>query len=55
VSQELPLISRGWVVQERLLSRRFILFTSHGLVWECGQETGGECHKSCLFSSSNSS
>ncbi|KAK0611206.1 heterokaryon incompatibility protein-domain-containing protein [Immersiella caudata] len=42
-SDEFPLLSRGWVVQERLLSRRFLLFTSHELIWECGQESTCEC------------
>ncbi|KAK0650749.1 heterokaryon incompatibility protein-domain-containing protein [Cercophora samala] len=30
-----PLNSRGWVFQERLLSRRTIHFTKHEIVWHC--------------------
>ncbi|KAL2214640.1 HET-domain-containing protein, partial [Sarocladium strictum] len=30
-----PLLSRGWVVQERLLSRRNIHFSKDQVVWEC--------------------
>ena len=33
---EAPLNTRGWVVQERALSRRILHFTEHGLFWECG-------------------
>lgn len=33
---ESPLNSRGWVVQERALSKRILHFTEHGLFWECG-------------------
>jgi len=31
-----PLNSRGWVFQERALSRRTIFFTSTQVYWECG-------------------
>lgn len=31
-----PLNSRGWVLQERALSRRTIFFTSTQVYWECG-------------------
>lgn len=41
--------SRGWVFQERALSRRTIHFTSTQLYWECGKgvhcETLGKLHK----------
>ncbi|KAF1920434.1 hypothetical protein BDU57DRAFT_508756, partial [Ampelomyces quisqualis] len=29
--------ARGWVMQERALSRRLIHFTDHGMFWECSQ------------------
>jgi hypothetical protein len=32
-----PLNQRGWVLQERVLSRRSIHFTSTQVYWECGQ------------------
>jgi hypothetical protein len=31
-----PLNSRGWVLQERALSRRTVFFTSSQVYWECG-------------------
>ncbi|KAK4171086.1 heterokaryon incompatibility protein-domain-containing protein [Triangularia setosa] len=33
-----PLAKRGWVFQERQLSRRVLHFTSHELIWECCAE-----------------
>ncbi|KAK4167900.1 heterokaryon incompatibility protein-domain-containing protein [Cladorrhinum sp. PSN259] len=33
-----PLARRGWVFQERQLSRRVLHFTSHELIWECCAE-----------------
>ncbi|KAK1758752.1 heterokaryon incompatibility protein-domain-containing protein [Echria macrotheca] len=30
-----PLAKRGWVFQERQLSRRILHFTSHEIIWEC--------------------
>lgn len=33
-----PLAKRGWVFQERQLSRRVLHFTSHELMWECCAE-----------------
>lgn len=41
--QENPLLSRGWVFQERILSPRTLHFYREELVWECGQETVSEC------------
>ncbi|OXV05546.1 hypothetical protein Egran_06686, partial [Elaphomyces granulatus] len=32
-----PLNKRGWVVQERFLSKRILHFTSGSLVWECNE------------------
>ena len=36
---EAPVNRRAWVLQERMLSRRILHFTSNGLAWECGQLT----------------
>ncbi|PMD22407.1 hypothetical protein NA56DRAFT_570691, partial [Hyaloscypha hepaticicola] len=33
---ESALNRRGWVVQERALSKRVLHFTERGLFWECG-------------------
>lgn len=41
--QENPLLSRGWVFQERILSPRVLHFCRQELVWECGHETLCEC------------
>lgn len=38
-----PLISRGWVFQERILSPRILHFCGQELVWECGGLTACEC------------
>lgn len=35
VMKDLPLLSRGWVYQERRLSRRFIHFAQHQMLWQC--------------------
>jgi hypothetical protein len=37
-----PLLKRGWVYQERLLSPRVIHFTDFEIVWECCEES--QCH-----------
>ena len=39
-----PLLSRGWVFQERLLSPRVIHFAERELVWECGEYLNCECN-----------
>lgn len=39
----LPLLSRAWVFQERLLSPRIVHFTHEELVWECMEQTTCEC------------
>ncbi|KAK0622473.1 heterokaryon incompatibility protein-domain-containing protein [Immersiella caudata] len=36
-----PLASRGWALQERLLSTRIVHYTAGELVWEC--KTGTDC------------
>lgn len=35
--EEDPLSNRGWVFQERVLSRRTICFTENQAYWECGE------------------
>ncbi|KAF2173987.1 hypothetical protein M409DRAFT_16258 [Zasmidium cellare ATCC 36951] len=30
-----PLASRGWAIQERLMSRRIVYFTSNRMIWQC--------------------
>lgn len=42
-SDDLPLLSRAWVFQERMLAKRTIYFTAHELVWECGTCIECEC------------
>lgn len=37
------LLSRGWVLQERILSRRFLLFTPREVIWECWGASDCEC------------
>jgi hypothetical protein len=39
----LPLLQRGWVYQERLLSPRVLHFVGEELVWECNQNVSCEC------------
>ncbi|KAI9148800.1 hypothetical protein HJFPF1_10842 [Paramyrothecium foliicola] len=39
----LPLMTRAWVFQERLLSPRLLHFASDELVWECQETTECEC------------
>ncbi|KAL1602489.1 hypothetical protein SLS60_005905 [Paraconiothyrium brasiliense] len=41
-SNTLPLLTRGWVCQERLLSPRIIHFGSVDLIWECNERL--HCH-----------
>ena len=41
--RKFPLLSRGWVYQERLLSPRVLHFGSQGLIWECIEQTRCEC------------
>lgn len=38
-----PLMTRAWVFQERLLSRRILHFTSDEMVWECAEASECEC------------
>ncbi|KAJ0107708.1 hypothetical protein J7T55_010315 [Diaporthe amygdali] len=38
-----PSLARAWIFQERVLSNRFIHFTSDELFWECRESTWCEC------------
>lgn len=40
-----PLLTRGWVYQERSLSPRVLHFCAHELVWECREYTECMCTK----------
>lgn len=52
-SEEYPLMSRGWVFQERALARRTIHFTQQELVWECTEAVYCECKSSGYDRKSN--
>ncbi|UNI17737.1 hypothetical protein JDV02_004059 [Purpureocillium takamizusanense] len=41
--REWPLLSRGWVYQEQLLSRRMLHVTRSELIWECTGHMDCEC------------
>ncbi|CZR68235.1 uncharacterized protein PAC_18134 [Phialocephala subalpina] len=43
------LSARGWTLQERLLSRRIIHYTSWELVWECRESRDCQCGKISLM------
>ncbi|KAI1131010.1 heterokaryon incompatibility protein-domain-containing protein [Nemania abortiva] len=38
-----PLLQRGWVLQERLLSRRVVHFVRNEVAWECLHLSGCQC------------
>ncbi|RSL91599.1 hypothetical protein CEP51_000221 [Fusarium floridanum] len=40
---EFPLMTRGWVYQEHILSRRFLHFGRRELMWECHSATHCQC------------
>ena len=42
-TQGLPLLERGWVFQERLLSPRVLYFANNELIWECMELLDCEC------------
>lgn len=42
-AQTLPLLTRAWVLQERLLSPRVVHFTDQELIWECMEHVTCEC------------
>lgn len=39
-----PLLLRSWVVQERILSKRMVHFSSSQIFWECSLKTASELH-----------
>lgn len=39
----MPLMRRAWVLQEQLLSRRFLYFGTDELLWECLEDVACEC------------
>ncbi|KAK1982969.1 heterokaryon incompatibility protein [Colletotrichum cereale] len=43
-----PLNTRGWVLQERLLSPRVLHFARDQLFWECREHTAAECYPESL-------
>ncbi|KAI1869869.1 uncharacterized protein JN550_005459 [Neoarthrinium moseri] len=42
----MPLMTRGWVFQERLLSRRFLCFAVNEIMWECLDDVACSCSTS---------
>ncbi|KAI1442724.1 HET-domain-containing protein [Annulohypoxylon stygium] len=48
--REQPLLKRGWVVQERVLSERVLYFGSEQLFWECYEVNCCETHRETLES-----
>jgi hypothetical protein len=42
-ASELPLLHRGWVLQERMLSSRYLHFGQNELIWECMEHLTCEC------------
>jgi hypothetical protein len=42
-TDELPLLSRGWVYQERLLSPRVLFFGDIDVMWECNERMSCYC------------
>lgn len=45
LSSSQPIDTRGWTMQERLMSRRILHFTSDEMVWECDAVTECECRR----------
>ncbi|KAF5010086.1 hypothetical protein FDECE_3728 [Fusarium decemcellulare] len=43
ILERFPLLSRGWVYQERILSRRFLHFGPREIHWECHEEVECQC------------
>jgi hypothetical protein len=39
----MPLMERGWCLQERLLSARYLCFGSNEILWECSEEVACSC------------
>lgn len=40
-----PLLTRGWVHQEHILSRRFVQFSTGEVLWECASDTTCQCRE----------
>ncbi|PTB41750.1 hypothetical protein M441DRAFT_89475 [Trichoderma asperellum CBS 433.97] len=40
---EFPLMTRGWVYQEQILSRRYVHFCAKEIVWDCRSQTLCQC------------
>jgi hypothetical protein len=51
---EFPLLTRGWVYQERLLSPRVLHFLRNEIMWECKELTACECHQETTAERENS-
>jgi hypothetical protein len=49
-SNDYPLMRRGWVFQERIVSRRVLHFSSVEVAWECMEDQDCECgsFRSCI-------
>jgi hypothetical protein len=45
----LPLSTRAWAFQERVLSPRVLHFTENELIWECSQQINCECSEVCRY------
>ncbi|PKK50205.1 hypothetical protein CI102_4331, partial [Trichoderma harzianum] len=46
-----PLFTRAWTFQERLVSRRVLVFTANDLAWECNTVPTCECKRNDMDSS----
>jgi hypothetical protein len=42
-TEAFPLLQRGWVFQERIISRRMLHFAQQELIWECMETEDCEC------------
>ncbi|KAH7245077.1 heterokaryon incompatibility protein-domain-containing protein [Fusarium tricinctum] len=43
VEEVLPLMTRAWVLQERLLAKRYLCFGSQEIFWECQEDVSCSC------------
>jgi hypothetical protein len=44
-----PLLSRGWIYQERLLSPRVVHFSEHEISWECNELSDCQCGEGTTY------
>lgn len=51
LSSSQPIDTRGWTMQERLMSRRILHFSSDEMAWECNTVTECECRRESRASS----